>query len=248
MKTSHALPALAIAACALLSGCAMQTYRKDAFGKSKTYAVVTLAAMPKVEVYAGPNGGRSLTGMLKSAKSDVGYSDKADKILADTTPLLLQELDKSRQFRLLPSDSVLGHRAYKGSAPDEPKVLMTTFALPAGYRYFKDKAKLAKLAGELKVDGVIVVHVTYTAAFNGVQAFGLVAGGRHRGKTSLAVAAYDRKGQPVWTDHVEHVSEESLSAVGEAVNFVKLQPLLVSSTRGAARQLVGRLDNQVAAR
>lgn len=234
-----------------LGGCliAMSSYEPEAFGRAKTFAVVSIAAAPEINVQgAGAGGGGwTLSGLFKSASSDSGYSNSADKILADTAPVIVKELERSRHFRLAQSGWVLQHKAYRSVEGDDPKKFMVTNILPRGYKYFDSEDKLARLARDMNVDAVVIVHVTYSAAFTGVGAAGLVAAGKHSGKVTMSLSAVDRRGKIVWRDVVETSSDDSIGTLGESANFVKLHPLLVDATRAASRKLLDKLNTKVAA-
>ncbi len=235
----------------VLSGCliAMSSYEPEAFGRAKTFAIVTIAASPEINVdgAGSAGGGFTLSGLFKSASSESGYSSSADRILTDTVPVIVAELGKSRHFRLTQSGWVQQHKAYRAAAGDDPKKFMISFLVPKGYKYFDTEEKLAGLAKGMNVDAVIVVHVTYSAAFTGVGAAGLVAAGKHSGKVTMSLSAVDRRGKVVWKDAVETASDDSIGTFGESANFAKLHPLLVDAARAASRKLLDNLNTKVAA-
>lgn len=235
----------------ILSGClvAMSSYQPEAFGRGKTFAVVSIAAAPEIGMQgAGAgSGGWTLSGLFKASSSDSGYSHNADRILAETVPVIIKEMEKSRHFRLAQGSWVLQHKAYRAAEGDDPKKFMVTSILPKGYKYFDTEQKLAGLAKGMNVDAVIIVHVSYSAAFSGVGAAGLVAAGTHSGKVTMSLSAIDRHGKVVWKDAVESTSDESIGSFGESANFAKLHPLLVDATRAASRKLLEKLNTKVAA-
>ena len=240
-----------LASVLVLSGCliAMSSYEPEAFGRGKTFAVVSIAAAPEINVQgAGAGGGGwTLSGLVKSASSDSGYSNNADKILTDTAPLIVKELEKSRHFRLAQSSWVLQHKAYRSAKGDDPEKFMVTYILPKGYKYFDSEEKLTRLAKDMNVDAVIILHVSYSAGFTGVGAAGLIAAGTHSGKVTITLSAFGRHGKAVWSDAVESSSDGSIGTFGESANFTKLHPLLIDATRGASRKLLEKLNTKIAA-
>lgn len=228
-----------------LSGClvAMSSYQPEAFSKNKTFALVTVATTPEIGVSGACHGGGgfTLSGMFKAASSDSGYSHSSDKVFAESVPVLIQEPGKSRNFRLAPTRWVTQHKAYRAMEEDSPKKFMVTYRVPKGYKYFDSESKLASLAKELNVDAVVILHVSYNAAFSGVG-----AAGTHKGTVLLAVAAIDRQAKVVWKDAVQTSSDDSVGSLGESANFVKLQPLFQDATRAASRKLLENLNQKVA--
>ncbi len=255
MRVTHASfwkITLSLASILVLSSCliAMSSYEPEAFGRGKTFAVVSIAAAPEINVSgAGAGGGGwTLSGLFKSASSDSGYSHNSDKILSDTAPLIIKELAQTRHFRLAQNGWVQQHKAYRATASDDPKKFMITYIVPKGYKYFDSEEKLSRLAKDMNVDAVIVIHVTYSAAFSGVGAAGLVAAGTHSGKVTMTLSAFGRNGKAVWSDAVESTSDDSIGTLGESANFVKLHPLMRDATRAATRKLLEKLNTKVAAR
>jgi hypothetical protein len=241
--------ALGVAAAVLaLSACNMRTVRRDAFGPKKTYAVVSIHAHHKIQPHGNTQGMGSLTGLVKSAKKDAGRTADVAEALEEGAGIVLRALRGSRHYQLLAEERVLRSAVYAKAAGDDPDGTFLKFKAAKGYKYFapRSKQKLAQLARELKVDGVIVAQLNYGFLFSGVSAAGLVAGGKHRGSLMLTVVAYDRDGAPVWTDVIQAKSEKTIgTAAANVADFPKLRPLLTEATSSGSRDLVAQLDRSV---
>lgn len=224
-------------------GCAMTRVTPDAFGPAKTYAVVSIVTLP--DMGHGASQGSTLSGMVKAASKESGYTNTSGKIFKETVPLILKELQRSKHFRLMPEDKVLRSAAYAKRAGSPTKIFWTTMVPAAGYKYFATEEDLSGLARDLKVDGVITVMVTYNYRMKGVGLFGLLALGKQYGTTRITVSAMDRQGRVVWKDNVEKESDEGIGALGESANFTKLHPLLIQSSKNAVTHLVARFENKL---
>lgn len=236
--------ALGLGACVIIPS----SYKSEAFGKSKRFAVVSVAAAPEVHVsHAG--AGQTISGLVKAISKDSGYRNDAGKIFADTTPLIVRELEKSRRFTLVPSQSVLQAKTYRSIEADDPAIPLSfgkKMLVAPGYKYFSSEDKLARLARELNVDAVIVVSVNYMAGFTGAQVGGVISGGVHKGNVLVTVYAVDRNGGVVWKDGGDATSDNSIGGIGESVNFTRLHPLLIEATRNATRKLMEKMEDKVA--
>lgn len=236
--TAYGRVVVLLSAFVTLAGCA-GTIKPEAFGRGKSYAIVSIAATPDI----GNMGQRqnSITGLVKAASSDSGYSCDAADIFRETLPIFQRGFTASKSFRLKPEGAVIKSGAYAGMTTDKPTVFMTTFKVAPGYKYFSDEKKLAALAKSLNVDGVICITVNYGYVYNGVNIAGLVGGGVHRGVVHLTVVAYDRNGSVVWNDHVAGTSVDSIGTASEVVNFKKLHPLLLNASDIAVKDLLKNL-------
>ncbi len=227
----------------LIGGCAMTRVKPEAFGHTKTYAIVSISGAP--EAYASTPMGGTVSGLVKAASSDSGYSSAADRLIKESVPILYRELKKTKTLRLAAEEKIIRSPAYASAKGSEPKVLWQRFLLADGYKYFPEQDDLAALAKTLRVDGVIVVNLTYTVGSSGVNLFGLLHLGTQRGVTRLDVTAIDRHGETVWRDSVSGKSDDSIGAIGESANFVKLHPLFLNATEHAAQDLVARLEQRI---
>ncbi len=98
----------------------------------------------------------------------------------------------------------------------------------------------------MRVDGAINVSLNYGYGFTGVNAAGIISAGYHKAQVLLTINAVDRDGSIIWRETVNIPSDKKLPAIGESVNFAKLRPLLMQATRKAARELMKKLDKNMA--
>lgn len=247
MKLFVLVAALALGACVIVPS----SYETQAFGKSKKFAVVSVAATPEISSGSGTGSGIgfTLSGLVKAASDESGYSNDADKILADTAPLILKELGNYRHYTLVPAKTVLAHKAYRTAEAEDTSMTLgfgKKWLVAPGYKYFKSEDKLGRLARELNVDAVMVVNVNYSAGFTGAQVGGIISGGVHNGKAMVTVYAVNRDGRVIWKDGGDASSENSIGGVGESVNFTRLHPLLVEATRSATKKLMEKMGSKIA--
>jgi hypothetical protein len=229
----------------LLAGCGSvgSIHQADAFGARKTYAVVTVMATEKVgcsDLGGNPCGG-GLFGLLNLAARTDAYSTDAGEVLESTYPVALKALRGSPELRI--AADVRRHRLYRAAAEDpQPSGMMRQqHTVAKGYKYFSDE-NLAKLARELKVDGVITVTLSYTAARSGLQVGGV--GGGHKAQTTVMVRAVDREGKNVWFDYAMGQSDGSVSTGIGAVDFPKLRPLFGEATEKAVEKLMDSFNSK----
>jgi hypothetical protein len=227
-----------------LTGCVIspKSFREDAFGKKKRFAVVTIVSSQKI---TGNSGSGSVTGIVKAIGKKRGYTGDAAKVFKASVPIIMKELKKSRHFTLVPENQIIRSKRYKALEGDPPKLLWFKMLVAKGYKYF-GKAKFKKVAKELRLDGAINVSLNYGYGFTGVNIAGIISGGYHKAEVLLTIYAVDRDGRIVWRETVRIISDKKLPAIGESVDFVKLNPLLMQATRKAAREIVKRLDKNMA--
>ena len=251
--TKTAMRLLALVAAFALGACAIipSSYETQAFGKSKKFAVVSVSATPEINSGSGTGSGIgfTLSGLIKAASDESGYNGDADKILAETAPLILKDLGNNRHYTLVPAKTVLNHKAYRAAEGEDTSITLgfgKKWLVAPGYKYIKSEDKLAKLARDLNVDAVMVVTVNYSAGFTGAQAMGVIAGGVHHGKAMVNVYAVNRDGKIIWKDGGDASSDNSIGGVGESVNFTRLHPLLIEATRSATKKLMEKTDSKLA--
>ena len=237
--------AAVLAAAGALAGCGSvgTIYQPDAFGTGKTYAVVTVMAPEKVGCSAGGgemcNGG--VFGLINMAARKDAYSTAADEILESTYPTALKGL-RSPNLKLATGD-IKANKVYRAAAEDaQPKGMMSQQHVVAkGYKYFSDE-NLAKLARELRVDGVITLTLSYNAAKSGVTVAGV--GGGYKAQTTAMARAVDKDGKNVWFDYAMGQSDQSVSTGIGAVDFPKLRPLFTDATDKAVRKLMDNFNSK----
>lgn len=232
MRMTSLLPVLLFSF--LATGCTA-IYKPEAFSPKKRYAVVTIAAGEKIQTPGSQNA--TLSGVVKAvASSEAGFSHSAADALQAAAPMVMKSLTSQKRFVVLPESTTCGNTAYKAMAGEEPvnkfMGMKSRFLLPPGYKFFREKENASALAQKMKVDGVIVVQMFFNAIESKVYV-GPVAVGKHKARTSLLVTAYDKSGEPVWAETFDGDSTDGIPFLGDAVNFKKLQPLLIQSTQAA---------------
>lgn len=228
-------------------GCSNTMIKQDAFGKSKTYALVTVIYNPDINYFGSGKGfsmggQTTVSGLIKSAGKNNGYSKDATEIFTQTFPKIIKAFHSTKSFRLMAESKVLQNPAYKKAQGSEPTVLWTHFGFPAGYKYFDNEDVLKKLANDLHVDGVITMFISYGYTFNGVSAFGLVSAGTEHGAVRISLAAINKDGEKVWQDLFLEESTESVGAVGESADFDKIYPLIKDAANRSIGGILETLD------
>lgn len=117
-------------------------------------------------------------------------------------PKIIDSLKSSRHFTLLPEAAVLSSRAYKNIKEDERevKVLFSSDSINVvpGYKYVSDEEKLARLAKDLGVDGVIGITMNFSVSSGkgGLSYNGLSVGRKsYSAIASITAVAYNRDGK-----------------------------------------------------
>lgn len=237
---------LAVVGVLALAGCASAPgaiYQGDAFGKNKTYAVVTVMAGEKVtcsDSGGNPcNGG--VFGLFNMAARTDAYSTASADVLESTYPIALKGLRSAPNLKVAPD--VKGYKTYRAAPEDQQPTgtFRQQHTVAKGYKYFSQE-NLAKMAKELKVDGVITVTLFYSAARSGITVGGV--GGGHKAVTSIMVAAVDKDGKAVWWDMAVGKSDDSVSTGIGAVDFPKLSPLFGNATDKAVKNLMDNFSSK----
>jgi hypothetical protein len=215
---------------------------KSAFGKTKRYAVVSVVGANKITTDSQSGG---LMGGLKGISKDKDFSAESTPVLEAAPAVIEKELAKSKSFTLVPASQVMRHSAFSKAEGDKARSFMGMKLVAApGYQYFKSEKKLAKLAANMGVDGVIVVNASYSVGFTGVTVGGLVGGGKQYGMGTIAVGAVDRNGKTVWSQAKMGKGKGS-GSIGGAADFKKMQPQFLEATKLATAELVGALDEKL---
>ncbi len=211
------------------------SYDTESFGKSKKFAVVTVAASPEISI--------TVNGVAKTPSAESGYRNDANRILRETTPLILKELERSPYYTLLPPRTVLANKAYRSAPGGDPtSAMLSSLLLTApGYKFFGSEDRLAQLARDMHVDAVMVVSVDYTSGFTAAG-----TGGVQRGRAVVHVSAVNQAGVVIWKDGGVGISDNAIKSANEAVNPDKLRPLLIEASRNAARKLLDKVESKFA--
>ena len=206
MKRSYAIiSSLVIVLALMLTGCAptaltgRATVQQDAFTKKKTYAVVTIVSAKEFQ------GERGMSQMFKDVDDIPGANTQP--IIDKLTPVIRSKFAKTKYFTSMPKTRIVGSKAYKKLKEDEriQKVLFMKIPLnvASGYKYVSDPQKMAKLAKDLRVDGVIGVFMSFTVTSmkSGVYVGPITLGKKeYASSAAITVIAYDREGKVIWKD------------------------------------------------
>lgn len=219
--------------------------KSDAFGKDKTFAIVSIIATSKITTDSQSGG---LAGLFKGASKKHKFSQDSRKVFAESVPVLVETFQSSKSFRLAPKGSVLQNPAYISMQPDKPKKWFGVTMVPAeGYKYFKNKKKIKRLAQEMGVDGIIVISISYRVGFTGANISGISGVGKEKGMATVAVYAVDKTGRTVWKHAAQSHAKKGTFSTGGAANFEKLQVGFVEASRKAAKKLIKKLDKKTGA-
>jgi hypothetical protein len=230
-----------VAALIAMAGCAGTTVKKDAFAKPPKLAIITIAG--------------SAHGLF------TGKADDA-KILADSVPACLDELEKSRDIRLLPANAALRKRAY-AALKDEGEPF--PIQLLPGYKRVtpdKEKSNLQLLAKELHVDGFLVLELDYDKVNGGGVGVGGLFGlpflsvSSQKPAANATVAAFTPEGDIFWRGHVQSVGKDGTIGLNVLIpdsgatiaDYSKLVSQLKGLTQTACQQAVKDLGEKVAAK
>ncbi|MEE9543172.1 MAG: hypothetical protein V3V95_05265 [Thermodesulfobacteriota bacterium] len=172
---------------------------KKAFGAQKRYAVVTIAS---IKDFYGEKG---LSQTFKKRDDIPGTNTQPliDKLSAE----VIKTFKGSEHFTLVPESEVLNSKAYKNAKEDdrEKKILLFKAKINTAkkYKYFSDPEKLAQLAKDLKVDGVITILINFsiTTGKTWISVAGLSVGKKEYSvMTTVGTLAYNQKGKRVLKD------------------------------------------------
>ena len=216
-----------------LAACASSQLNSSAFAKPRTLALVSVSA--------------TVSGLATGAAQD-------REIAADLARVSLNEIGHSRYIRLVPEGHVLRSKSYKAIKDIGPTFMGV---VAPGYKRFTvedEKAHLQALAKELKVDGFLFVQGAYSKKDSGVGIGGLfgvpvpITAGRSHPYALYAVVAYDVDGNVLWQDQLEKTSDEGITTVMGVGAYKSLIPKFTDLMKSASRELVSKLETQVAAK
>ncbi len=216
----------------------------NAFGKTKSYAIVTIAAFPYI-LNVGNDAG-TIAGILKSTSKKYAYLKSSKTIFHDTYLSVLNAFAKSNNFRLIPPAEAIETEIYKNTEGDKPVLGVSKLILAPGYKHYKDKNKLAKLAKKLNVDGVIVIYLNYAYRFSGVGISRIVSVRAHYAVAGIRVIAVNQKAQIVWKDEVTVNSDKlgNRHTIGEPVDMKQLESVLPTTTTRATSAILKKLTKK----
>jgi len=188
----------------MTSGCVMAItgsakVEKEAFTPKKKYALVSVAA---VKEFSGEKG----MSQMFTSMEDIEGTD-TQPIIDALVPTIRARFAKTGYFTSIPMKQIVNSKAYKAVEEDEKTLKVAFFTSeinPAtGYKYISDTEKLAKLARDLNVDGVITVMMSFSIASmkSGVGIAGLTFGKKeYASNATITAMAYDRNGEVIYKD------------------------------------------------
>jgi hypothetical protein len=226
--------------------------QQDAFGAKKKFAVVTIASIKEL------HGEKGITQIFK--KTDDIRGAKTQPILDQLRPEIIKTLRNSKHFKLLPESRVLKSKAYKRTRGGERKhkVLYKNVDINVAknYKYFSKPEKLAQLAKDFKVDGVItiVMNFSISSGKSWLSVAGVTFGKKEYSVVaSISVLAYNREGKLIWKDTAIKQAEPGdkkaivlldLTDLTET-NFKKLHPSAITISGKAVNVLLARLNDSM---
>ena len=173
------------------AGCKPLTppYEPSAFGPDKVYALVTIVSDRDVE------GGDTTT--VRGALSSGKYYFPARDALARSVAGIESALSGHKAWRLLPPEELRAKPAWQAiqGDPVPPGAIVAP-----GYKFFHllDTDKLAKLARDLDVDGIIILKLDYRYTFTGTRVGRLAASGKTHPVIRVDLRFHDRDGRLVY--------------------------------------------------
>lgn len=228
----------ALAAIALLQGCASQVYNKEALSRpDNRFAIVSFGGLT----------------------SGLGMNEEEDaKMITGLDDIVYQELRRSKHFTLVRPATVKASRSY-ALIKGEPTEGMYTMKVARGYKKFnpaKETEAVRKLMDELKLGGIVQVTAHYVKKEKSAFVSGLlklplvsgISGGVANGHVTYSIVAYNNRAEVIWQDTVEATTNESTLLVMGIANVGKLYPQLVDITQEASRLALKNLDEKVGAR
>jgi len=256
-KQRTLLAALAVGIALMFSGCTMAVtgsakVQQDSFGEQKKFAVVTIAS--------GKNfgGEQGLFQMFKKNEDIEGIDTQP--VIDELVPVIRKKFAKTGYFASVPMKNIVKSKAYLDLQEDEKiqrlAFLKNEINVAKGYKYFSDPQKLARLAQELKVDGVICVVMNFTVESmksNVYLAMVSIGKKEYAASVAISVIAYDRDGNVLWKDstmkQAEPGDKKAIVVMDltdfSATNFEKMHPSAVLIGGHAVDVIVQRFKDTI---
>ena len=237
---------ISIAVMMLLStACAPRMMVKpEAFGTKKKLAIVSIA---------GPTHFNAGSKTTKEFFTGYDESNNTQPILDKMKVGVWKALKQSKHFKLANPKQVRNSKVYKEIEADKPVfrvgIFSTDMNTAKDYKYFSEKEKFSKLANGLGVDGVIQITIFLSTRDTKIYAVGLGAK-KTRVHAVVSLVAYNRNGNVIWQDSIEHISEDGLSKAMILVdtgniNYAKLIPLAEKVAQEGITKIVENLNNKM---
>jgi NADH:ubiquinone oxidoreductase subunit K len=188
----------------MLSGCTMAItgsakVQQGSFGEQKRLAVVTIAAGKE---FSGEQG---FFQTFKKNEDIKGLDTQP--VIDELMPVIRKKFAQTGYYTSVPMKNIVNSTAYLDLQEDERVQKLAFFKnelnVAKGYKYFNDPQKLARLAQELKVDGVICVMMNFTVeSMKSSVYLAMVTFGKkeYAANVAISVIAYDREGNVLWKD------------------------------------------------
>lgn len=181
--------------------------------------------------------------------------EEEQQLFNGAAKIVEKELAKSKHFTLVKRKKVTKSRAYKAIKAQPPKYGIFSLELAKGYKYFdikEEKKNMARLAKELKLDGVMIVNLTFNRSNGGFSLSGFlpvpipVSAGKSYGELSYAVHAMNPKTfDVIWGEVLKESTEEGVTTVMGVGKFAELQPKLLNLTRNVSVKLIHDLSENL---
>jgi hypothetical protein len=241
----------------MLSGCAMAVtgsakVQQESFGEKKKFAVVTIASTKEF------SGEKGLFRVFKKSENIKGINTQP--VLDQLMPVIRAKFAQTGYYTSVPMKTIVTSKAYLNLEEDERVQKVAIFSqemnVATGYKYFSDHQKLAQLARDLNVDGVIFIHLNFTVAAAKSSVYvGPVSLGKKEYSTiaAVAVTAYDREGGVLWKDstvkHAEPGDKKAIVVMDftdfAETNFEKMHPSAVLIGEHAVEVIVQRFKDSM---
>jgi hypothetical protein len=233
---SRVIVAMAVALLAI-GGCARR-FAPEAFKRGMPLAIVTVSSSPQV-VYTETRVVVSGMGQADTRGSGFQAGD-AKVVLPATKAAVLRALSQTRQFRIMPEETVLSSAAYASTHVESTLATRNSVAAK-GYKLIFDKDQGARIARAAGASGALFVSLEHHYTTQGVP------GGRIAGDVMVMLTVVDRSGQIIWTSFTHELSERTLDSSSLRVPTSALEPLLVDSAERGTRALLASLDERLRA-
>ncbi len=213
-------------------------FERDAFGQDRVYALVTVFSPRHVE------GGETTTvaGVLRGGK----YYFDAAPALNRSIRGIERAFATPRSYRLMPPARVRAHPAYRAVAADPVPGRPPAVVVAPGYKFIVNDDKLARLARDLGVDGVIVARLNLRYKFYGHKLVGIAATGKTHPVVEVDLRFVDRNARTVWQFKEKKVWNTGAKSVDEGAVPERMYPLFAQAIPESIKAVLQRLDSRVA--
>ena len=218
------------------------TKDNEGFGPDKIFGIVSITADSKI-YQVGSNG--SLTGMFSAASDDRDFYQDSQRVLDRSIPVIVKTMARTNQYVLMPPESVLSDRVYVGVTAEENSAFNHT-NVANGYKRISKERRMAVMAQNMGLDGVMHVNVSYGYSNEGTNIGGLVDYGKNYATVKINVKAVDFRGNVIWKASEASLSSRPISAeseFGSAADFKKLEPHLMESLRTTLGKVMTDLES-----